>query len=152
MAALFEAFVRNFYRKEQTAYRVQSETIEWALATEGADDHYLPSMITDTSLEARDGSRKVVIDTKFYSEALKAHHDKERAMSANLYQIYAYLKNLEPRGGMDQHAEGVLLYPATGQSLDLHFHLPGHRVRICTVNLDQDWTQIHEDLIALIQE
>jgi len=150
MAALFEAFVRNFFRTEQTTYGVKSETIKWSLEAAGTDDDYLPSMITDTSLEAMDGSRKVVIDTKFYKEALKGHYDKERVISANLYQIYAYVKNLEPQGGVNEDAEGVLLYPAVDQSLDLRFRLPGHTVRVKTLNLNQDWRQIHEDLMGII--
>jgi len=150
MAYLFEAFVRNFYQKEQEAYRVRSEKIKWTLAEIGPDDTSLPVMQTDTSLEAKDGSRKLVIDTKYYKQALKTHYDKDRVISANLYQIFAYLKNLEIQGGMNQYSEGVLLYPTTGDDLDLSFALPGHTVRVITLNLNQNWTQIHKALMALV--
>jgi|GEM_PF-3543589 len=39
--------------------------------------------------------------------------------SVHLYQIYAYLRNLERRGGPDAQAEGILLYPAVSQRIDL---------------------------------
>jgi len=150
MAKLFEQFVRNFYRKEQSTYRVKSESIRWALVKEGPHDDYLPRMNTDTSLEARDGSRKIVIDTKFYKESLQLHRSKETITSANLYQIYAYLKNLEPRGGMNVEAEGILLYPTVGVELDLFFSLPGHALRVKTIDLNRDWPEIHATLVDLV--
>ncbi|QNE41471.1 hypothetical protein F1C16_18835 [Hymenobacter sp. NBH84] len=65
MARLFEQFVRNFYRLEQRHYRVRSETIAWQAAADNAEDlALLPTMVTDTSLEAAD--RKIILDTKYY--------------------------------------------------------------------------------------
>ena len=63
MASLFERFLLNFYRREQTAFRVRSETLQWQ-ATFGdlRDLEYLPMMRTDVSLESP--ARKIVIDAK----------------------------------------------------------------------------------------
>lgn len=149
MRLLFEEFVRNFYRREQTKFKVRSEDIQWAREQDSDADRYLPRMRTDISLVAKDQSRKIVIDTK-YKEALQLHYNTEKVISDNLYQLYAYLKNLESLGGANAKAEGVLLYPTTSKSLNLSFFFPSHTVRVKTINLDQDWRNIHKDLLALV--
>ncbi|OON70758.1 5-methylcytosine restriction system specificity protein McrC [Hymenobacter sp. CRA2] len=148
MAGLFERFVRNFYRLEQRRYRVSSETIGWQAEAERPEDlALLPSMITDTSLEAPD--RKIILDTKYYAAALKPHYDRQRLISPHLYQLYAYLQNQPPRPG--QALEGMLLYPAATQEVDLRYTLGGFPVRVVTIDLDQPWPAISAALLALVQ-
>jgi len=147
MARLFEQFVRNFYRLEQRHYHVRSETIAWQATTEDpADLALLPTMITDTSLEAAD--RKIILDTKYYAAALRTRHDRQRLIAPHLYQLYAYLQNQPITPG--QQLEGVLLYPAAAQEVDLRYTLGGHPVRVVTLNLAQPWPGIAADLLALI--
>ena len=151
MAAVFEEFVRNFYRKEQNSFKVGREYIKWAIAESGAHDAYLPGMETDTSLTAKDHSRKIVVETKYYKNVFQTRlGPQEKFVSANLYQLYAYLKNLESRGGVDSNCEGILLYAAVGQDVDFRFSLPGHDLRVKTLNLDQDWRGIHEELLEMV--
>ncbi|QIX61720.1 hypothetical protein HER32_11240 [Hymenobacter sp. BT18] len=148
MAKLFEQFVRNFYRLEQRRYRVQSETIAWQAAADQPEHlALLPSMITDTSLEAPD--RKIILDTKYYAAALRTRYDQQRLITPHLYQLYAYLQNQRPLPG--QQLEGVLLYPAAEQEVDLRYTLGGHPVRIVTINLAQPWPTIAADLLALVR-
>ncbi len=153
MSVVFEAFVKNFYRKEQSEYTVSSENIDWYVEVAGEHDRYLPSMITDISLAAKDKTRKIVIDTKYYSGGFKKKSwlgTTEKLISSNLYQLFAYLKNLECHGGMNAGCEGILLYASVGEEADLHFSLPGHRFIVKTLDLNQDWKGIHKDLLALI--
>jgi len=151
MAQLFEDFVRNFYKLEAAEYHVGREDIYWY--GKGLDDQssaYLPKMITDISIEGQDS--KVVIDTKYYKEALKTHYDKEKIHSQHIYQIFAYLKNLEMRGGVNQHCTGVLLYPTVDNDVNFCTMLdPNHKLIVRTLNLNQDWGLIHEDLIDLLK-
>ena len=149
MARLFEQFVRNFYRREQRRFRVFAETIAWqAQAPQPADLALLPTMLTDTTLEAPD--RKIILDTKYYAAALRPRYDRQRLISPHLYQLYAYLQNQQPGSG--QTLEGILLYPATTQALDLRYTLGGHPVRVVTLNLHQPWPGIAADLLAIIGE
>jgi 5-methylcytosine-specific restriction enzyme subunit McrC len=68
----------------------------------------------------------------------------------HLYQLFAYLKNVEVKDALSQRAEGILLYPTAGPSTSYDFRMEGHMMRICSVNLMQDWRMIKKDLLALI--
>jgi 5-methylcytosine-specific restriction enzyme subunit McrC len=147
MARLFEQAVRNFYRREQRAYRVFAETITWqAEAHQPADLALLPTMLTDTTLESP--ARKIVLDTKYYAAALRPRYDQQRLIAPHLYQLYAYLQNLRPAPG--QALEGILLYPAATAAVDVRYALGGHPVRIVTLDLHQPWPGIAADLLGLV--
>ena len=148
MQHLFENFVRNFYRREQKLYTVKSENIRWdARCLTEASDGFLPKMTTDISLESP--KRKIIIDTKYYKDAFQNNYNVEKLHSVNLYQIFSYLKNVEAKGGMNRHCEGILLYPTVSKELDLRYKIAGHKLSIKTINLNQDWKKIHNDLIEM---
>jgi len=151
MSTIFEDFVRDFFRTGQTEFTVRSEVITWdAAAMDPLHMSYLPpQMVTDVSL--RSLSRTIVIDTKYYRKTLSRYKGNEKIWSPNLYQLFAYLKNLERHGGPDATADGVLLYPAVGQGIDLQYIIGGHRLRVKTVDLDVHWRQIHTELLGIIQ-
>jgi 5-methylcytosine-specific restriction enzyme subunit McrC len=149
MAYLFEEFVRNFFKMEQSKYKVCRENISWdAFAPDGTSPEFLPKMQTDISLISP--SRKIVVDTKYYRSALQTHYDKETIRSNNLYQLFAYLKNLEPRGEENTNCEGILLYPTVETELDEECIIQGHRILFRSINLNQDWKCIHKDLMSII--
>ena len=153
---LFERFVGNFYREElgkrdPEARIVGSEWIEWeGEALDDASRGYLPKMKTDISI--RWPGRYLIIDTKFYREALTRNqdYDKERINSANLYQIFSYVRNLAQRSPEYEHCEGMLLYPTVETDLRLQYTLHGHRITVCTIDLAQDWKAIHSRLLELV--
>lgn len=144
LATLFESFVRNFYRREQDDFNVTREDIEWnATALFGSDKSLLPLMKTDISLTSFD--RKIIIDTKFYKNALVDHYDKKKIISHNLYQMYSYLKNAE-----DANCEGILLYPMNEYALDEHFQIDSHKIRVVTIDLNLHWSGIRQKLLNLL--
>jgi len=148
MRRLFEAFVKNFYRIEQNIFRVTSRKIEWQAAfTDETARNFLPEMRTDVCLQSSD--RMIIIDCKFYREALQYYYGKPAFNSAHLYQMNAYLKNLESEPDSVQ-CEGILLYPEVNYPLDVSFELQGHPMRIRALNLDQQWQSIKADLLNLI--
>lgn len=151
MALLFESFVRNFYRKEQTTYKVGRELINWDVELLGGGSvDILPVMQTDISLESSE--RKIIIDTKYYKETLTAHHGKEILRSEHLNQIFAYLDNVEAKGGtINKNCSGILLYPTVRCNLDESFRKKNHIIRIKTINLIQEWKGIEEDLLKIIE-
>lgn len=149
MRTLFEKFVKNFYKREQNEYKVTSERIYWdATSADELSERALPSMLTDVSLTSDD--RKIVIDTKYYKAALQKYYDKESIQSANLYQMFSYVMNLESRGGTDSECEGILLYPTVESEHDYEYRIKGHRIAIKTINLNQDWRNIHNDLLNVL--
>ena len=151
MARLFESFVFNFLRTERPDLSVKKEKIFWQ-AKSDSDPRldYLPMMETDISVRSKKPPKTLIIDTKFYKETFQSYYESETIHSANLYQIFSYLKNLETRGGSDANADGMLLYPVVDRSVRLEYELPGHRIQICTLNLAADWKEIHKELLALV--
>lgn len=144
MALLFEEFVRNFYKMELTDSKVYREDLFWG----GQKNAMLPKMQTDISIETPD--RKIIIDTKYYKDALTTNYDKDKIRSNNLYQIYAYLRQVEYKDKISKNAEGILLYPTVQNEVSFSTEIEGHRIRIETINLNQDWKEIHKDLLVLI--
>lgn len=149
MSSVFEKFVRNFFRHELSAFKVGQDRIRWqrTIASE-ANLKLLPMMMTDISLSS--GPRKIIIDTKFYREALNKHFGKLTVRSGHLYQLLAYLTNLAPFGSDKERPEGILLYPAIANHFDLAYEMHGFDVRVHTIDLNKPWRKIHESLLSLI--
>ncbi|MCI0755742.1 5-methylcytosine restriction system specificity protein McrC [Teichococcus vastitatis] len=150
MSVVFEAFLRNFYRAEQDSFRVGGEQLDWdVLCEDPAHATYLPAMRTDLTLRAP--GRTIVVDAKFYKQTLTQHWGgPERVRSAHLYQLLTYLRHAQGEAPSSAKPEGLLLYPRTGgQDLRLDYTLAGHRVRVHTLDLDRDWSEIHEELLSL---
>ena len=149
MARLYENFILNFYRIERPDLDVKKENIRWMASSD--DDgalSYLPKMETDISI--RDGQQVLIIDAKYYQETFSRYYESETIHSANLYQLFAYLKNLEGRGDSDANAAGMLLYPTVTQSVRLHYRIHDHSVSICTINLANDWKDLRAELLGLV--
>lgn len=149
MARVFEDFVRNFYRTEQTALQVLPLTISWdALALSRTGTGRLPAMIADIYLKGAE--RRLIIDTKYYANALqRSLHGTESFQSSNLYQLFAYLKNAAT-DPLFAGCEGMLLYPMNGNRLRETFLVQGHVIALATINLALPWPQIAESLLGLL--
>lgn len=150
MAVLFETFVRNFYKREQSQFSVSRETLFWEATplTEQSHD-FLPQMQTDITLTSP--ARKIIIDTKYYLSPLQTYYEKDSVRSMHLFQIHAYMTNLPSHEKARRSCEGILLYPKVQQDLDLHYDLTGYQLRVRTLDLSQpDWKKIHRDLLAMI--
>jgi 5-methylcytosine-specific restriction enzyme subunit McrC len=149
MNRIFERFVRNFFRQEQSELHVSSERIEWDLSDkDGLALELLPSMQTDVSL--RNSQRTIIIDAKYYAQTLHTHHNKERLRSAHLYQLFSYLKNIERCSESDSRAEGILLYPAVKEDVRFSVVIQGHRISARTIDLAQPWKEIHKALLSVL--
>jgi len=148
LARLFERFVFNFYKREQTEYRVSGRRIEWE-DTWGTEDalSMLPVMRTDVYLDSP--QRRVVIDTKYYRQALSGNFGNDAVRSAHLYQLFAYLRNIQVRENARPTVEGVLLYPRVDQTLELDYIIHGHRLRVLTIDLAAHWSKIREALLRV---
>jgi 5-methylcytosine-specific restriction enzyme subunit McrC len=149
MRTVFQDFVYNFFRIEQRHFDVSSERLDWD-TTYMDDDarELLPEMRTDVCLSS--ASRKIVVECKFVAESLHEFRGKLSARSEHLYQLFAYLKNLEGRGGVHAHCEGLLLYPTTSTPLDFVFHTQGHAMRVVTLDLRVPWRDIKDQMLGLL--
>ena len=164
LPALFEAFVRNFYRKHLvgsngwTSAGRQDLNWQWEALTQDAE-LFLPKMQTDITLEHPD--RKIILDTKFYNTG---GISREKFHSANMYQLNSYvtqcamkaqsrlIRGQKPRHPHDIDCEGMLLYATVGDN-DYHhkYAMPPHKMAVATVNLAMRWEVIEHRLVEVIQ-
>ena len=149
MAAVFEEFIRNFYALKQSEFAVGRTQPKWgATAIEPNDLRFLPTMTTDVTLSS--ATRKIIIDAKYYRDALQTNYGSRTVHSGNLYQLLAYLRGSSQETDSGQSIEGMLVYPVGEQFVDLSYTIDGYAIRIYTLNLGQPWFQIEEDLLKLI--
>jgi 5-methylcytosine-specific restriction enzyme subunit McrC len=150
MAAVFEEFIRNFYSLKQSELTVGRTQPKWnATAPVTQDLKFLPTMTTDVTLWS--ANRTIIIDAKYYKEALQSRFGGRTVHSANLYQLMAYLHGTESPAGLGHAIEGMLVYPVGMQTADLRYRIDEYRIRVYTLNLGQAWTGVESDLLGLIR-
>lgn len=151
MARLFEGFIFNFIKTERPDLNVRKEKIKWdATASNEEDLNYLPEMETDISV--RNKVKTLIIDAKYYRKTMSSYFGSETMHSSNLYQLFAYLKNLENRGSPDKHAAGLLIYPYVGNKVALNYNIQGHSLGARTLDLSKDWKDIRSQLMQIVDE
>ena len=152
MGRLFEAFVRNFYKRElPPSYKVLREDIRWQSSTTDATAlALLPKMQTDVTI--RFGGRKIILDTKYYKDVLAKHYGVEKLRREHLSQIFSYLKHqVNLKDAQSASAEGILLYATAGQDINADYpDMLGHRMAIRTLNLTEDWKMIRMRLLEIV--
>ena len=153
---LFERAVGGFYSVLLSAkgWRISTgATLAWQIEepTPGVN-RILPGMRTDIVLDHPPSGRRIVIDTKFTSILKSAWHRDETLSSTHIYQVYAYLRSQVGRGDfLADRAEGLLLHPAVGESVDEAVVIQGHRIRFATVDLAAPTSTIRAQLLRFTQ-
>ena len=146
MHKLYEKFILEYYKKEHPEIKTTSSKIKW-----NVDDNYddmLPDMNTDIMLS--DGQRTLIIDAKYYSKTLQKQFNTHSIHSNNIYQIFAYIKNLDTDNS--GNVSGMLLYAKTDE-LKLpnnDYKLSGNKVAVKTLDLDCDFSNIKFQLDTII--
>ena len=152
MWTLFEEFVTEFYRREQSDFHVNrsGRRIDWwqAGAVTDGDRNKIPVMEADLLLDGRE--RRIIMDTKYYTEALGGRHGSGKLHSNNLYQLLAYLRNRQAAKPAGPSHEGILLYPEVDTPLAADIRLEGFRIQARTINLGQNWSAIHRAMLQVI--
>ena len=144
MSRLYEKFILNYYRKEHSYLKAYSPQIEWQL-----DDDFgelLPRMQTDITLEYED--KILIIDAKYYSNTMQSYYDTKTIHSHNLYQIFTYVKNKEAE--VDDEVSGMLLYARSTDDLNNDYSMSGNRIIVKTLDLNQDFENIKEQLDGIV--
>lgn len=142
MCRLYEKFILEYYRKEHPEIRVSASQIPW-----DTDDDYremLPVMQSDIMLKK--GEKTLIIDAKYYSHTTQKQYDVNSLHSGNLYQIFAYVKNLDTeRTG---NVSGILLYARTDEAVlpNNEYKMGGNAISVKTLDLDCDFSEIKKQL------
>ncbi len=143
MCRLYEKFLLAYFREEHPALAAASERVEWNL--DSAPDAALPAMVTDVTL--RKSGRILIIDAKYYGRSMAANlYGGHKLHSANLYQIYAYVKNRDrERNGT---VSGLLLYAGTDEAVRpaSEYIMDGNVISARTVDLNREFAEIRRQL------
>lgn len=147
--ALYEAFVRAYFRKEHPMLYAGKSHINWMLDWDSSSSNPLPLMKADIILEQ--GKTTFIIDTKYYRKNLTEYYGSRRVYSSDLYQIFAYVKNYSLQKTVedpDQEVMGLLLYAKTDDHEQAHgdYQMSGNKIMVRTLDLDQEFMGIKQDL------
>jgi 5-methylcytosine-specific restriction enzyme subunit McrC len=144
MGKVFEQFVFNFFRLEQTSLHVDRRQIDWKLRAERTgDEQLLPQMKTDVVLS--DAQSVLLIETKYTVHPHQEFFGTPKIRSDHLYQVLTYVTQL-PTG---KPVNGILLYASTGERFRHSYQLGEHFLTVLTLDLAKPWKEIRTDLLSL---
>lgn len=140
LSAVYENFIRAYYKKEYPALDAKVSVINWAVS--GCSSDGLPEMKTDITL--RKDKNILIIDAKYYSRIMQQHFagGSEKFSTANLYQIFAYVKNMAAEADKkDCRVSGMLLYAKTKDVKDINseYNVTGNKIYIRTLDLNREF-------------
>lgn len=151
MHRLFEKFILEYYARDCRLAKASSPRIPWAL--DDGQSQLLPTMQSDVVLSDR--TRTLIIDAKYYTKNTQQHFDTHKMISANLYQIFTYVKNKEAELAETAHeVSGMLLYAKTDADTqpDNSYRMSGNRISVRTLDLNQEFEGIKSELDAIAHD
>ena len=80
-----------------------------------------------------DSNKVLIIDAKYYAHTMQTQYDTSTLHSANLYQIFTYVKNKEQEFKDQEHTvSGMLLYARTDEEIqpDEDYRMSGNRISV----------------------
>lgn len=148
---LYEKFILEYYRKHYPMLSVNPEQIAWQL--DDSDKDMLPIMQSDIML--RKGNHVFIIDAKYYLHNMQEQYGAHTLHSANLYQIFTYVKNKEYELKDVEHmVSGMLLYAKTDETIqpDNSYIMSGNRISVKTLDLNVPFEKIKEQLDSIVKQ
>ena len=145
MYKLYEKFILEYYRKEHPELKVTASQIPWNI-----DDGYiemLPIMQSDIMLKKDD--KTLIIDAKYYERTIQKRYNSNTLHSANLYQIYTYVKNLDTK--ITGNVSGMILYAKTDELIfpNNSYIMGGNSISVKTLDLNCDFSEIKRQLDSI---
>lgn len=150
MSHLYEKFLLAYFRRTFPQLSARAAQIPWQLDDDM--DALLPVMQTDITLSHRD--KTLIIDAKYYGRAMQSQFDKSTIRSRHLYQIFTYVKNAAAMKEQPHEVSGMLLYAKTDEEIapSHTYSMSGNRIRIETLDLNQDFSGIAKHLNRIAEE
>lgn len=149
MSRLYEKFIYEYYKKEYPHLEVSASQIKWALDDD--KQSMLPVMQSDVILKK--DNNILIIDAKYYSDNIQSRYDKHTIHSANLFQIFTYVKN-KSVSAVGYNVSGMLLYAATDAEVQPNnsYMMSGNKISAITLDLNKDFDEIEAQLKTIIDE
>lgn len=151
MYHLYEKFILEYYKKEYPYITTNASKIKWQL--DDGMDYMLPNLLSDITLEY--DNKVLIIDAKYYSHIMQNRYEKETIRSANMFQIFTYVKNKEAELKDKPHeVAGMLLYAQTdnGTQPEYRYQMSGNMISVKTLNLNCDFEDIRRQLDSIITD
>ena len=145
MHSLYESFIREYYRYHYgNVINVSAAFVDWDVPEGSEGIELLPKMKTDITLQKDE--KTLIIDAKYYSHTMQHHFDSNTFHSANMYQIYTYVKNFDKE--QTGNVFGMLLYARTNEAIqpDNDYVIGGNKISVKTLDLNCDFEIIKEQL------
>lgn len=103
----------------------------------------------------RKGNHVFIIDAKYYLHNTQEQYGAHTLHSANLYQIFTYVKNKEYELKDVEHmVSGMLLYAKTDETIqpDNSYIMSGNRISVKTLDLNVPFEKIKEQLDSIVKQ
>ena len=154
MNRLYEKFILEYYIREypekRTGLRASASRIKWAI-----DDDMrtmLPEMQSDIMLQK--GNSVLIIDAKYYTHTTQVQYGIHTLHSANMYQIFTYVKNKECEfNDLPHKVSGMLLYAKTDEEIvpNNSYQMSGNQIVVKTLDLNCDFGEIKAQLNQIVK-
>ena len=161
MERVYEMFILNFYalHLNSAQYRVHAPKITWNME-EDAEERYggLVDLVmnpsdrrTDIVIENKVSKKQLILDAKYYQETLvRGYRDTAiaRFRRNHIDQVRGYVLDSKYSG----KKLGALVYPTVKDDFPRPQMAPmqGSLVLFKTLNLNKDWREIEQDLLAFV--
>ena len=149
MHSLYENFIREYYRYHYgNDISVSPAFVDWDVPEGSEGIELLPKMKTDITLQK--GEKTLIIDAKYYSHTMQHHFDSSTFYSANMYQIFTYVKNFDKQ--QTGNVSGMLLYARTNETVQPgnDYIIGGNKISVKTLDLNRDFEFIKGQLNEII--
>jgi 5-methylcytosine-specific restriction enzyme subunit McrC len=113
---IYEKFIKNFYSKHLKTAKVSSPRFDWEIG-ETSDDIFkdrVPELRTDVVIDYPNS--RLIIDAKFYAEALKQNYGKFKYRREHLSQLMEYIRSSTKEKSVP--TQGMLLYPTVNNEIN----------------------------------
>lgn len=159
MQKVYEHFLLNFYAMhlDRSKYRVYAPKFTWLKSDEedlwedvDEADALMPELRTDIVIENKEKQIQLIIDAKYYQQALVRSHrsDAKKFRREHISQVFTYMAN----SPFDGTTRGALMYPTVTDVLDEKQNIVNGWIFFKSLNLDQEWQQIENDLLTFAQK
>lgn len=154
MQKVYERFLLNFYalHLDRSQYKVYAPKFTW-LKSDQEDlwddineaDSLMPELRTDIVIENKSKGIQLIIDAKYYKNALVTSHRSEakKFIRDHISQVLTYMVNSTYTGTK----RGALMYPTVTDVLDEKRNIPTGWVFFKSLDLNRAWQDISNDLL-----
>lgn len=164
MQKVYELFLLNFYalHLDKEIYHVHAPKINWNIDEDALQqwgdifdvEEKITDRRTDIVIENKKEKIQFIIDAKYYKNALVPsyqNYNMETYRTSHINQVRGYILDSTFNG----KKYGALLYPAVyDNKLEKGKYLPisGTPIIVKTINLNQDWKEIENNLLAFVKK